>query len=113
TPGTKFRIRLKNDQYTLTKKTVTSENTFSSHNEENIILSEEEYNLFSTLPSRSITKKRYNFLYEGLNYEFDVFLGDLKGLVLVEVEFENKDALDAFRKPDFCLIDVTEDEFIS
>ena len=45
--------------------------------------------------------------------EIDVFQGALKGLVLVDVEFETVEEKDAFEMPEFCLVEVTQEEFIA
>ena len=42
-----------------------------------------------------------------------MFQGDLKGLVLVDFEFESEQEKQAFEKPDFCLVEVTQEEFIA
>ncbi|MFP4111616.1 MAG: hypothetical protein ACLFUO_01315 [Candidatus Woesearchaeota archaeon] len=42
-----------------------------------------------------------------------MFLDDLKGLVWVDFEFETEEEKDNFKMPDFCLADVSQEEFIA
>ena len=42
-----------------------------------------------------------------------MFQGDPAGLVLVDFEFTNEEEKQAFIMPDFCLADVTTEEFIA
>ena len=60
-------------------------------------------------------KTRYYYPLEGRTAEVDMFLDELKGLVLVDVEFtENEEHLKKqFQLPEFCLIDITQEEFIA
>ncbi|NTW33981.1 MAG: hypothetical protein HGB12_15420, partial [Bacteroidetes bacterium] len=45
--------------------------------------------------------------------EVDVFQDGLKGLVLIDFEFENDVEKEIFSVPDFCLADVTAEVFIA
>jgi CYTH domain-containing protein len=45
--------------------------------------------------------------------EIDVFQGNLKGLILVDVEFDNEKDREEFVMPDFCLADVTQETFLA
>ncbi len=42
-----------------------------------------------------------------------MFQGDLKGLVVVDFEFDSIEEKDSFEMPDFCLVDVTQEDFIA
>ena len=58
-----------------------------------------------------VEKVRYlGSLPSGLQFELDVFSGDLTGLTLVEVEFSSREEADAFTAPDWFGKDVTEDK---
>ena len=37
----------------------------------------------------------------------------MEGLVLVDIEFETPEEKNAFMMPDFCLVDVSQEEFIA
>jgi CYTH domain-containing protein len=42
-----------------------------------------------------------------------MFLGDLFGLLLAEVNFESDEEMDAYPKPDFALAEVTNNDLFS
>jgi CYTH domain-containing protein len=60
-----------------------------------------------------LVKDRYEYPIDDTIYEFDVFREDLLGLVLVDVEFSSIAERDSFVMPDFCLADVTYDEWVA
>lgn len=43
----------------------------------------------------------------------DVFQDDLEGLVVIDFEFSSLEEKDRFQMPDFCLVDVTQEDFIA
>lgn len=49
----------------------------------------------------SLTKWRYLVSYEGYTFEIDEFFGSLKGLILLEVEFESPEEAQAFLLPNW------------
>ncbi len=60
---------------------------------------------------RTLRKKRYRIpLPGGETAELDVFEGEFEGLLLVEVEFPDRESMRAFRKPDWFGEDVSERE---
>ena len=69
--------------------------------------------LSSVFNSNEIRKNRYPFEFEGRNFGVDMFLGDLLGLVLAEIDFETDEELDNFSKPPFALADVTNEPLFS
>ena len=69
--------------------------------------------LSSVFNSNEIRKNRYAFEFEGHNFGVDMFLGDLLGLVLAEIDFETDEELDNFPKPPFALADVTNEPLFS
>ena len=46
-----------------------------------------------------IEKKRFVFTYKGLTYELDRFLGPLKGLCYLEIEFDDEESAEEFLLP--------------
>jgi CYTH domain-containing protein len=108
-----LRIRQKDDSYEFTKKTQPDPDDAGTQNEENVILTKEEFDALAAGNGRELAKTRYYMPYNGYLAEIDVFKGDLKGLVVIEFEFKSKEERDAFVMPDFCLADVTQDEFIA
>jgi CYTH domain-containing protein len=113
TPHAKLRIRQKGDHYELTKKTQADPNDAGAQHEENVELTADEFAALAKGDGRKLTKTRYNLPYEGRIGEVDVFSGPLKGLVIVEFEFDTPEEKNAFVKPDFCLVDVTQEDFIA
>lgn len=75
-----------------------------------IYLSEAEFALLANLPGKRLRKLRHRLRAEdGIVLAADVFQGPLDGLILAEAEFETDAALEAYRMPDFCLREVTDD----
>ena len=79
----------------------------------NTYLNAVEAEVLSIFNSNEIRKNRYYFEYEGQKFSVDMFLGDLFGLVLAEVSFDNDVELDAYSTPPFALADVTNNELFS
>ena len=57
-----------------------------------------------------IEKNRYVFPYGEYKIEIDVYGGELRGLIVGEVEFQTKDDADSFIPPDFFDVEVTWDK---
>lgn len=108
-----LRIRQKDDSFEFTKKTQLDPRDASTQREENVDLTKVEFDALAKGSGKEVSKTRYFYPYQGVTLEIDVFKEGLKGLVLVDVEFESQAARDAFVKPDFCTIDVTQEEFIA
>ena len=108
-----LRIRKSGDVCEITKKVQVEKDDASTQKEFTIPLTKEEYEALSVLPGKRVEKRRYYYPYNGKTIEFDVFLGDLSGLVLVDVEFDTAEEKTAFDMPDFCLADITQEEFIA
>ena len=107
-----LRIRKKGDKYEITRKRPIGDDP-SIQRETTIELSQEEYNEMAELKGKRTHKIRYKYPYAGLTAEIDVLLDDLAGLVVVDFEFTDKEEKDNFSRPDFCLIDVTREDFLA
>lgn len=107
------RIRKSGKKHEITKKEPAKANDSSHLIETTIPLTAEEYADLSKLPGKRVSKTRYYYAQSGVTYEFDIFQEALAGLAIVEVEFKTAAQKDAFRKPDFCLADVTQEKFIA
>ncbi|MAH42942.1 hypothetical protein CL614_04440 [archaeon] len=105
-----LRIRKNGDTFEMTKKEPVKDDP-SHQLEQTIMLREEEFNELSKLDGMSSHKIRYYYDYKGIVAEITVFQKALKGLVLVDVEFDSKEQKEAFEIPDFCLADVTHEYF--
>lgn len=108
-----LRIRKRGNRFEITKKVPVDDSNFSELKEETIHLSKYEFQGLSTCRSKDVIKDRYKFVYDGRHCEVDVFKGPLRGLVLVDFEFESKEDKDSFVMPDFCLTDVTQEDSIA
>lgn len=107
-----IRIRRKGDSYMMTKKEP-EDGDASAQNEYTIPLTEEEFRGFEQVDGKKLVKTRYYKRWNGRTAEIDVFGGKLKGLVLVDFEFETEEKKKNFDPPEFCLADVTQEEFIA
>ncbi len=105
-----IRIRKSDADYCLTVKG----KGHMAREELNIPMTEKEYEKLSEkAEGRMIKKTRYIIPLEGsdgLNVELDIFEGDLKGLILAEVEFPTKEAAESFVPPAWLGKDVTGDK---
>ena len=79
----------------------------------NTYLNAVEAEVLSIFNSNEIRKNRYYFEYERQKFSVDMFLGDLFGLVLAEVSFDDDVELDAYSTPPFALAEVTNNELFS
>ena len=117
--GTRLRIRKVRDpganKWTVkfTQKFPIQPNDLSRTLITNTYLNAIEAETLSVFNSNEIRKNRYYLNYDGKKFSVDMFLGDLFGLVLAEVSFETDEELINFRKPDFALAEVTNQEAFS
>ena len=72
-----------------------------------------EADVLSVFEANEVRKNRYYFEWNGRRFSVDMFLGDLFGLVLAEVGFDNDEDLTTLEKPPFALADVTNDELFT
>ncbi len=109
-----LRLRKNGNKYEITKKTPIDENDKSRQEEQNIILSGEEFNsLNKQIDGKRVHKIRYYFPYKDRIAEIDIFQGDLEGLVVIDFEFEETEDIESFEMPNFCLVDITQELFIA
>jgi CYTH domain-containing protein len=117
--GTRLRLRKVRDPQT-NKWTVKFTQKFAPAPEDlsrtlitNIYLDAQEYELLSVFEANEIRKNRYRLESQGHQFSVDMFLGELFGLVLAEVSFENDEELDNFLMPRFAIADVTNNELFT
>lgn len=105
--GSEARVRDKNGAYTLTVK---SKGELSRGEWESPI-TEEQFNIWwpATVGKR-VEKTRYTIPYGENVIEFDIYEGDLAGLMTAEVEFTSEAAADSFKAPEWFAVDVTSDK---
>lgn len=109
----KARVRKQGNAYQIVKKTLLNPGDASTQVEQVINLDKAEYDALTTIEGKLLTKVRYYFSYQGGTAEIDIFKGSLNGLVLIDFEFEDEAAMKQFQIPDFCLAEVTQDEWIA
>jgi CYTH domain-containing protein len=113
--GTRLRLRKSRwpatNEWTLklTQKHAPAPPDFSRTLITTIYLNEAEYEVLSVFEANELRKNRYPFEHEGRAYSVDVFLGDLRGLILAETDFEDESEMDAFPLPPFAFADVTRE----
>lgn len=108
-----LRIRLKGDNYEITKKQPISDRDLSEQSEHTIAINIDEFNDLTSGRSRSIAKDRYGLIYNGVKMEVDIFRENLSGLVLIDFEFKSKEEKESFVFPDFCLTEVTQEPILA
>ena len=109
----KIRLRQNGDTYEITKKYPLKGRDSSVQVEETIKLTKEEFEEFLVIDGLKLEKRRYNYEYMGRVCEVDTFEGDLSGLVVVDFEFDNEKEKNNFKKPKFCLVEVTQEKFMA
>ena len=100
------RVRIKGDKAYLTIKNATIGFARNEYEYE-IPVADAEAMLHNTCQQPIIDKTRYILEYKGFIWEIDEFHGDNEGLVVAEIELENKNQ--QFELPDFIGEEVTDD----
>ncbi|MCC7004527.1 hypothetical protein IT397_01250 [Candidatus Nomurabacteria bacterium] len=108
-----LRVRKAGDKYDITKKECINGNDSSEQNEHTIKLTSPEFEALKNLEGKKLRKIRYYFDLNGIRGELGVHKDELEGLVLVDFEFKNREEMERFVMPDFCLADVTQEEFVA
>ncbi len=118
-PNTRLRLRhmqsLSGGEhiYKLTQKYRSETQTAYETTITNVYLTEAEYNHFEVLEARILRKKRYPYSPPDFSLSIDVFEGRHQGLILAEIEVEQKAGVNGLVLPSFVLKDVTEDPFFT
>jgi CYTH domain-containing protein len=106
--GTHVRVRKLGEQTVLTAKQGSGRDRFEAELE---IDGSDFEDLWPLTEGRRIAKRRhYGDAGDGAEFEADVFDGPLRGLVVVEVEFDSADESERFQPPDWFGREVTDDE---
>lgn len=109
-----LRIRKNGNKTVITKKTKINTGNASEFLEDTISLSDDEYNALSGIPGKDFSKKRHVYEYAvGKTCEIDVYQERLNGLVVIDFECATIEEKDNLVIPDFCLVEVTEQEFLA
>lgn len=108
-----LRLRKNGDRFVMTKKEPVADGDSSRQLEQTIPLREDEFRELSTLQGKRLQRVRYNYPCDGLTAEISVFKGAMEGLAMVDFEFGTVEEKDSFRPPDFCLAEVTNEDFLA
>lgn len=81
--------------------------------ETTIPLQKDEFEELATIKGKRVEKTRFYYKENNMDYEVDVFGGDLTGLVLVDVEFKSNEEKAKFKMPKWCLAEVTQEKFLA
>ena len=108
-----LRLRKSGNKYEMTKKEPIKEGDSSHQLETTIPLTRDEFEELASIKGKRVSKNRYLYTEGNHVCEIDVFQGDLKGLVLVDVEFKSNKEKSEFQQPAWLLKDVTQEEFIA
>lgn len=106
-PERTVRVRVKGDKGYLTIKGKSSNSGMSRMEWEKEITLEDAKQLLQLCEAGVIDKIRYEITVGKHLYEVDVFSGDNEGLILAEIELESEK--EAFEKPSWLGIEVTND----
>ena len=82
-----LRLRKNGSKYEITRKESINNDDASKHIETTINLVAEEFNQLTKFTDRVLLKRRFDYTFNNVRFEIDVFIGRLEGLVLVDVEF--------------------------
>ena len=108
-----IRIRKIGERMEITKKSPVDASDRSEQHEHTIELTREEFDSLAGIGGKRVAKTRHFMDIGDRKAEIDVFRGPLEGLVVADFEFGSAEERDAFRPPEFCLADVTQEEFIA
>jgi CYTH domain-containing protein len=112
-PHPHLRLRKRGNILEMTKKTLVNPNDSSSQLEQTIKLAQDEFDALVQVDGKRVRKVRHYLKQDGRTIEIDVFQDALAGLVLVDVEFDSVEEKDSFQMPDFCLVEVTQEDFLA
>ena len=112
-PHPSLRLRKNGEKYEMTKKLHLKDEDRGVQEEKTIHLDQDEFGALSSVPGKRVRKIRHSYPYQGNMAEIDVFQDELRGLVLADFEFETEEEKNEFPIPDFCLVDVTQEQFVA
>jgi len=78
-----------------------------------IYLDDAEYDRFKLFEGCEIRKNRYAHEFDSKMFAFDVYIGELWGLNISKIVFENIEASCKFEPPPFLIFEVTNNAFFS
>ena len=76
-----------------------------------IHLDDDEFLLFERMRGAETRKNRYFHEFDGVSTQFDVYLGELRGLTTAKAEFTTARSMSEYEPPPFMIFEVTGDPF--
>lgn len=109
------RIRNKGGLYSFTRKTMANPDDLSFRDYSSIDVYKEEFDKVWKIVTKKLKKTRYYYSEEmdGPDIRVDVFEGELKGLILVELVFTNEGDLRTYEVPKWFGPEVTKDRSLT
>lgn len=107
-PQRTVRIRIKDDKGYITVKGISSQDGLSRLEWETEIKRKDAEDLLQLCEGNLLEKTRYEIAVDRHMFEVDVFHGQHKGLIIAEIELQNKD--EGFTAPDWLGKEVTGDK---
>jgi CYTH domain-containing protein len=118
-PNTRLRLRymqsLSRDEevYKLTQKYHSENQSAYETTITNVYLTKAEYSVFEALEAKIIKKKRYPYTLQNHSLSIDVFESPHQGLILAEMELDDRAEAGKLVLPSFVLKEVTGDPFFT
>lgn len=109
----KLRLRKSGEVLEMTKKIQAVSGNSSHLIEYNIPLTQPEFDELKKVNGKEVRKTRYYYSEKGVDYQIGVFHDKLQGLVVVDVEFTDKNSMECFKLPAWLLVEVTEESFLA
>ncbi|MBR3933056.1 MAG: CYTH domain-containing protein [Clostridia bacterium] len=105
-----IRVRSENGERFILCVKAKAKGSYLAREEFETELTKEQFDfLLAKKEGNIIEKVRYTINVDGLNYEIDIFDGDLKPMAYLEIEFPNVEDAVKFKSPDWVIKDVTDD----
>lgn len=101
--GTETRFRKKGDEYFRSVK----QGVGLIRTEDEVLISAEEFQKAQSSAIGQVEKTRYEIPYEKWQVELDVYTGNLKGLIIAEIEFASIEDSKSFQPPSWLGKEVT------
>lgn len=115
--NTRLRLRLIREPHTnrwtriLQQRFAFHEGDFAMTKLAEIHLNDQEYPHFERLRGIEIRKNRYFHEYDRVEWAFDSYLGEARGVTIGKVDFDSIEELKGFEPPPFALIEITDEKF--
>ena len=105
-----IRVRSENGERFILCVKAKSKGSYLAREEFETELTKEQFEfLLAKKEGQIIEKTRYTIKYDGLNYEIDIFHGNLSPLAYLEIEFPSVEEAMSFKTPSWAVKDVTDD----